>query len=313
MLILPDTPRWYYSKNKLEQGDEVLSRLFDQPIESEVVQQQRQEILDNIKLESQGGHIRLSDWFWDRSQLQNARRIRTSFLILTFQQLMGEEMTSEEELCLQRKLMALTRNQHSGLLLHHSPGQRRPLALPTTTPRRSPEHNFRHRYLVHALLHRAMGTEEDDVLDCNRLCVTTIHLHDRADEFSGTVCMAVFIAMQGLSNKTTATQWTAVAFIIVFIFQIGFGWMGCPWLVSGSAGTLSGKQANDRRQYGPEISPLKYRSQGAAAGTVGEWSMTFITCVNYLCFVVSDCEDWLTCTSLVQRFWRWHRAALSRI
>lgn len=71
--------------------------------------------------------------------------------------------------------------------------------------------------------------------------------------------MAVFIAMEGLPHQTSATQWTAVAFVIIFIFQIGFGWMGCPWL------------------YGPEISPLKYRSMGAAAGTIGEWSMTFAT------------------------------------
>lgn len=87
--FLPDTPRWYYSKGKLEKGDEVLARLFDKPIEDPEVQEQRQEILEVIKLESQGGHIGWLDWFWDRSELQNARRIRTSFLILSAQQNMG--------------------------------------------------------------------------------------------------------------------------------------------------------------------------------------------------------------------------------
>ena len=71
--------------------------------------------------------------------------------------------------------------------------------------------------------------------------------------------MAVFIAMQGLPNPTLATQWTAVAFVIIFQFLTGFGWMGCPWL------------------YGPEIAPLRYRHLGGAAGIVGEWSMTFAT------------------------------------
>lgn len=44
--------------------------------------------------------------------------------------------------------------------------------------------------------------------------------------------MAVFIALNGLSNKTLATQWVAVACVIIFQFLTGFGWMGCPWLVS---------------------------------------------------------------------------------
>lgn len=44
--------------------------------------------------------------------------------------------------------------------------------------------------------------------------------------------MSIFIAMNGLTNKTLATQWVAVACVIIFQFLIGFGWMGCPWLVS---------------------------------------------------------------------------------
>lgn len=43
--------------------------------------------------------------------------------------------------------------------------------------------------------------------------------------------MAAFIAMQGLAHKTEATQWAAVVLVIIFIFLMGLGWMGCPWLV----------------------------------------------------------------------------------
>ena len=51
-----------------------------------------------------------------------------------------------------------------------------------------------------------------------------------------TVCMIVFVAMIGLPNPTLATQWTAVAAVIVYNFVFGYGWIGVPWL------------------YGPEVS-----------------------------------------------------------
>ena len=89
MVVLPDTPRWYYSKGRIEEGDKVLARLFARPVDSEEVQQQKQDILETISLETGEGKIRFTDWFWDRSRLQSARRIRTSFLILAAQQNMG--------------------------------------------------------------------------------------------------------------------------------------------------------------------------------------------------------------------------------
>jgi len=94
MVILPDTPRWYYSKGRLEEGDEVLMRLFAKPLESQEVQQQRQDIIDTIKLETEQGKLRFADFFWDKGRLQSARRIRTSFLILSAQQNMGKESVS---------------------------------------------------------------------------------------------------------------------------------------------------------------------------------------------------------------------------
>lgn len=91
--------------------------------------------------------------------------------------------------------------------------------------------------------------------------------------------MAIFIAMQGIPNKTLATQWTAVVFVIIFMFLTGYGWMGCPWLVSTllPLSDASTNHDNSCTQYGPEIAPLRYRHLGGAAGIVGEWSMTFAT------------------------------------
>jgi len=54
-----------------------------------------------------------------------------------------------------------------------------------------------------------------------------------------TAAMTVFVAMNGVQNKTSATQWTAVIFVIIFVTIFGYGWIAIPWL------------------YGPEIAPLK--------------------------------------------------------
>ena len=42
----------------------------------------------------------------------------------------------------------------------------------------------------------------------------------------------VFVAMNGVPHKTAATEWTAVAFVIIFMFIFGYGWVAIPWLVS---------------------------------------------------------------------------------
>jgi MFS family permease len=72
------------------------------------------------------------------------------------------------------------------------------------------------------------------------------------------VSMMIFTIMISLKNPTIATSWTAVAFVIIYNFFYGYGWVGCPWL------------------YGPEIAPLRYRHIGGAAGSFGEWLFSFI-------------------------------------
>lgn len=79
---LPDTPRWYFAKGKTQEGDAALCRLFDQSIESSIVDATKSEILASLELErmdTQG--LRLKDFFWDTSDTQAARRIRTGKLL----------------------------------------------------------------------------------------------------------------------------------------------------------------------------------------------------------------------------------------
>jgi hypothetical protein len=51
MYFLPDTPRWYYARNRWEEGDAVLAQLNDADVSSEQVQQTRREILLSIEAE----------------------------------------------------------------------------------------------------------------------------------------------------------------------------------------------------------------------------------------------------------------------
>jgi MFS family permease len=102
MIILPDTPRWYYARGRLAEGDSVLARLHDLPLDSDPVQQQRTEILTSIEMEEhEENKLKLMTFIWDNTELRVGRRIRISFLILSLQQMMGKSRFLTRE-CSQR-------------------------------------------------------------------------------------------------------------------------------------------------------------------------------------------------------------------
>lgn len=91
MFMLPDTTRWYYVRSRLDEGDEILSRLYDRPILDANVQNMRDSILGSLRLETgETSKLNLLDLFWDRSNLRVGRRLRIAFLVLSVQQMMGE-------------------------------------------------------------------------------------------------------------------------------------------------------------------------------------------------------------------------------
>lgn len=51
LFLLPDTPRWYYARNRIDEGDATLSLLYDEPIESENVQNTKMHIMTAIEIE----------------------------------------------------------------------------------------------------------------------------------------------------------------------------------------------------------------------------------------------------------------------
>lgn len=80
ILMLPDTPRWYYAKGRTQEGDQVLQALHAKPLQSPEVQLTKNEILDAIALESTHARLNIMDILWDRSKLKTGRRLRVSFL-----------------------------------------------------------------------------------------------------------------------------------------------------------------------------------------------------------------------------------------
>lgn len=91
LIFLPDTPRWYYARGRVEEGDSVLARLHDVPTDDTKVTNMRKAIMNAIE-EEKRNRFDIKLLFWDNSDLQIGRRLRTSFLILFMQQLMGINM-----------------------------------------------------------------------------------------------------------------------------------------------------------------------------------------------------------------------------
>ncbi|EOD47809.1 putative hexose carrier protein [Neofusicoccum parvum] len=89
----PDTPRYYYAKGRNEQGDNTLERLYGKALDDHEVSQSRKDILASIELEKVAtASLRLKDFFWDTSDLQAARRIRTGVILVGIGYLIGTDM-----------------------------------------------------------------------------------------------------------------------------------------------------------------------------------------------------------------------------
>jgi len=186
MWFLPDTPRWLYARGREDEGDEVVMRLHDRPREDSRVQAMRQEILASIRLEEEDEHkFNPLDLLWDKSDLRAGRRIRISFLVLSIQQMMGINLSV-----------------YYSTVIFSQVGL-------------SP--------FLSQLLAAVMNTG---------FAAGTYFLPSTIERFGRrgvmiwsavvlTICMLIFVIMIGLPNPTLATQWVAVAVVIVYNFVFG--------------------------------------------------------------------------------------------
>ncbi|KAI7462728.1 putative sugar transporter STL1 [Hortaea werneckii] len=87
LLFLPDTPRWYYARDRHEEGNKTLAHLHGKDVNDEAVQTMRRDILASLhEDDGEKSDFNIKMLFWDHSNLQIDRRLRTSFLILFAQQ-----------------------------------------------------------------------------------------------------------------------------------------------------------------------------------------------------------------------------------
>ncbi|OAL03659.1 general substrate transporter [Phaeosphaeriaceae sp. SRC1lsM3a] len=195
MFVLPDTPRWYYAKGHIKEGDKILANLFDAQVDDVRVQEIKQSILASILLEQQEENgFRVKDLFWDTSDLRVGRRIRISFLILAIQQMMGINLS-----------------------VYYSTVIFSQLGLPL----------FKAQLLAAVMNTLFAAGTVPLVFTIERVGRRAVLLWSAV---ALTVCMVVFVAMIGLPNPTPATQWTAVAAIFVYNSVFGYGWIGVCWL-----------------------------------------------------------------------------------
>ncbi|KAH7371117.1 general substrate transporter [Pyrenochaeta sp. MPI-SDFR-AT-0127] len=260
MLLLPDTPRWYYAKGRLDEGNRVVCNLYDAEPDDPRVQEMRQSILASIQLEEQDEHpFRFLDLIWDRSGLRAGRRIRISFMILAIQQMMGINLSV-----------------YYSTLIFAQVGLSPFLA-----------------QLLAAIMNTlfAAGTVPL-VFTIERFGRRNIMMYSAA---ALTVCMIIFVAMIGLPNKSLTTQWVAVGAILTYNIIFGYGWIGVCWLYGPEIAPLKLRHAGAAAGAFGEwlFSFITVFAGGIALQNVGWkiWIWMALSCAVAVVFVYFMCPE----------------------
>jgi len=202
MIFLPDTPRWYYARNRIDEGDKTLSRIYgvyrtgiNNSNDIEEIRILKASIMENFEVEEESSNrLTLLSLIWDNTPLRVGRRVRISFIILAIQQSMG-----------------------INILIYYMTQIFEDVGLS----------NFMASLLAAiSLTVQWFGST---------LCIVTIERIGRRrimliSSGIGTCCMLIFVVLNMIKDKTLATQWTAVAVMFPYLFVYGWGWVGCPWL-----------------------------------------------------------------------------------
>jgi hypothetical protein len=107
MWFLPDSPRWYYARNRFEEGDAVLAQLNDTEVESEKVQFTRCEIMAAIEAELEANaSLQWKDFLTmgivDKTRMKIVRRICMCFWLPMIREWMGSSLIAYYSMFLSR-------------------------------------------------------------------------------------------------------------------------------------------------------------------------------------------------------------------
>ncbi|KAF9890112.1 hypothetical protein FE257_006273 [Aspergillus nanangensis] len=202
MVFCPDTPRWYYARRRIEEGDTTLARLYGIHREGAIdfqdypeIQALRADIMQNFEVETeQENRLTLLSLVWDNTPLRVGRRVRISFMILAIQQMNGINM-----------------------LVYYMTQIFSEVGLSS--------------FLASLLAAISLTVQWGGSL----LCIPTIERIGRRKIMIltatvETCCMLIFVTLNLIENKTEATQWAAAMIMFVYLFMYGWGWVACPWL-----------------------------------------------------------------------------------
>ncbi|CAI7584590.1 unnamed protein product [Penicillium manginii] len=202
MFFLPDTPRWYYMRDRIEEGDKTLSRLYGvyrkgMPNYHDVpeIQDMKSTIMVSLRVEEESENkLTFLSIIWDNTPLRVGRRIRISFIILGIQQSMGINIM----------VYYMTRIFSEVGLSSFMASLIAALALTV----------------------QWIGSW---------VCIPTIERigRRRIMMLTGSVqtfCLLIFVVLNMIENKTDATRWAAAMILFPYLFFYGWGWVGCPWL-----------------------------------------------------------------------------------
>ncbi|KAL5363129.1 general substrate transporter [Aspergillus floccosus] len=204
MVFCPDTPRWYYARRRIEEGDATLARFYgvyrdgtpdfqDYP----ELQSIKSDVMQNFEVETEEeNRLTLLSLIWDNTPLRVGRRVRISFMILAIQQMNGINM-----------------------LVYY-------MTLIFTEVGLS---SFMASLLAAVSLTVQWGG--------SLVCIPTIERIGRRrimifTAIVETCCMLVFVVLNLIKHKTIAAQWTAAMIMFVYLFMYGWGWVGCPWSIA---------------------------------------------------------------------------------
>jgi sugar porter (SP) family MFS transporter len=90
--FLPESPRFDYAKGRTAKADQTLAALKNAPVDSEIVQLEKQQILEAIELEDRLGTFSYKALFWDTSGQKIHIRMGLVIMIQALQELPGLNM-----------------------------------------------------------------------------------------------------------------------------------------------------------------------------------------------------------------------------